>query len=232
MLPLEDCRTVEDAAVILKRKLRLGLNTSLSLAAESTVPEISVDRNVGGASLLKGSALLSAGQQLKIMARLLLHVTFGNTTLGAPNVQVALRGSDEITTTDSAGVCELIVPAGRHHVLIDHGMSNEGSDEMEIDVSEVESRVEFSVPACLFVYLQAPDSEKGAAAPTNVPRFCSTLVGCLWRLLLNTMPHSSRFLRTGRGMALCESRASAIDSLAGRRNPPVVGSVGHPGGST
>ncbi|CAE7204933.1 unnamed protein product [Symbiodinium natans] len=168
VLPLEDCRTVEDAAVILKRKLRLGLNTSLSLAAESTVPEISVDRNVGGASLLKGSALLSAGQQLKIMARLLLHVTFGNTTLGAPNVQVALRGSDEITTTDSAGVCELIVPAGRHHVLIDHGMSNEGSDEMEIDVSEVESRVEFSVPACLFVYLQAPDSEKGAAAPTNV----------------------------------------------------------------
>ena len=168
-LALEDCATVDDAAVLLGQRLHLNQSINLSLAAESSVPETCVDRYACGASLLKGSVKLWAGQQLKIMARLLINVTFGNTTLGAPNVQVALRDSNEAATTDSSGVCELVVPAGRHHVRIDHAMSNEGSDEMEIDVSEVETRVEVSVPACLFVYLQAPDSEKGANAPTNVP---------------------------------------------------------------
>jgi len=167
-LALEDCATVDDAAVLLGQRLHLNQSINLSLAAESSVPETCVDRYACGASLLKGSVKLWAGQQLKIMARLLINVTFGNTTLGAPNVQVALRDSNEAATTDSSGVCELVVPAGRHHVRIDHAMSNEGSDEMEIDVSEVETRVEVSVPACLFVYLQAPDSEKGANAPTNV----------------------------------------------------------------
>ena len=170
VLPLEECRTVQDTATLVKRRLGLPQSTAVAFAADSEVPEEDVDRYSGGASLLKGSASLLAGQQLQLMARVLAHVMFGNTTLGAANVPVAVEGSNECMTTDTAGYCELILPAGRHQIRIDHGMSNEGSDMVDVDVDEVSVNMEISVPASLFVYLQVPDSDKGDFVPTNVAK--------------------------------------------------------------
>ena len=216
VLTLAECETIEEATALLRKRLCTAQTASLTLAAESEVPEADVDRYASGCPLLKASAKLSAGQRLRLMARLLVHVSFGNTTLGASNVHVAIEGSDEATTSDSAGLCELILPAGHHKIKVDHGMSNEGSDFVEVDVSEVDVKMEISAPACLFVYLQAPDSQKGDSAPTNVSKLVLATVFLEGGFeFLKPTTEIPRFgLERGRGLALCSSGTASVNRLA------------------
>eukprot|EP00930_Biecheleria_cincta_P087553 TRINITY_DN7677_c0_g1_i1.p1 TRINITY_DN7677_c0_g1~~TRINITY_DN7677_c0_g1_i1.p1 ORF type:complete len:2688 (-),score=571.77 TRINITY_DN7677_c0_g1_i1:33-8096(-) len=180
-IPVEECEDVARAKRLLGKMLGMDdRGMSLVLGPADNVgswleggrdAEISVRRVASAVSTLEDSSPILPGRPLRLLSRLTVHVTFGNTGIGFPGAKLAMQQGSRLrwlATTDASGTCELLVPAGHQVIEIQHGMVGKGTESMELTINTLESYLHFAVPALLFVYCQAPHEGDSEASATSV----------------------------------------------------------------
>lgn len=190
-IPVEECEDIAGAKRLLAKKLGLGgggKSLVVGPAENSGVwPEgargagSSNEAVASAVPVLEDSSPVLHGRALRLLSRLRVQVTFGNTGVGFPGAKLTMQqGNRQISlaTTDAFGTCELMMPAGHQVIEIQHGMLGKGTESVEIVINELESYLHFATPALVFVFSQAPhegDSEASAmsvflcAQPQQLP---------------------------------------------------------------
>lgn len=180
-IPVEECEHVAAAKRLLAKKLSLdngGESLIVGPVENSAVWPGGARGAVGGNSamdsavpVLEDSSPMLHGRALRLLSRLRVQVTFGNTGVGFPGAKLFMQqGSRQISlaTTDALGNCEVMMPPGHQVIEIQHGMLGKGTESVEIVINELESRLHFATPALLFVFSQAPHEGDDEASAVSV----------------------------------------------------------------